>query len=40
MTIVPDAVFPVEIVSGVPVVTTPEEVDITNADGLRAAQSP
>jgi anti-sigma B factor antagonist len=30
-------VFPVEIVSGVPVVTTPEQVDITNADGLRAA---
>jgi anti-sigma B factor antagonist len=37
MTMVPDAVFPVEIVSGVPVVTTPEQVDITNADGLRAA---
>lgn len=34
---VPDAAFPVEIVSGVPVVTTPEQVDITNADGLRAA---
>ncbi len=33
----PDAVFPVEMVSGVPVVTTPGQVDITNADGLRAA---
>ena len=29
--------FPVELVRGVPVVTAPEEVDITNADGLRAA---
>jgi anti-sigma B factor antagonist len=37
MTMVPDAMFPVEVVSGVPVVTTPEQVDITNADGLRAA---
>jgi len=27
----PDAGFPVEMVSGVPVVVTPEEVDITNA---------
>jgi len=33
----PDAMFPVEIVSGVPVVATPEEIDITNAGGLRAA---
>ena len=33
----PDTAFPVEAVSGVPVVTAPEEVDITNADGLRAA---
>ena len=33
----PDASFPVEMVSGVPVVVTPEEIDITNADGLRAA---
>ena len=33
----PDARFPVEMVSGVPVVVTPEEIDITNADGLRAA---
>jgi len=31
----PDAGFPVEMVSGVPVVMTPEEVDITNAAGLR-----
>ena len=31
----PDAGFPVELVSGVPVVVTPEEVDITNAAGLR-----
>ena len=29
--------FPVEVVSGVPVVTAPEEIDITNAAGLRAA---
>jgi len=33
----PDAMFPVEIVDGVPVVTTPGHIDITNADGLRAA---
>ncbi|HEU5388430.1 MAG TPA: STAS domain-containing protein [Streptosporangiaceae bacterium] len=33
----PDAGFPVEMVSGVPVVVTPEEVDITNAAGLRGA---
>ena len=33
----PDARFSVEVVSGVPVVVTPEEIDITNADGLRAA---
>jgi anti-sigma B factor antagonist len=32
----PDARFPVEMVSGVPVVVTPEDIDITNADGLRA----
>ena len=30
-----DAGFPVEMVSGVPVVVTPEEVDITNAARLR-----
>jgi anti-anti-sigma factor len=29
--------FPVEMVRGVPVVTAPEEIDITNAAGLRAA---
>ena len=33
----PDASFPVEMIGGVPVVVTPEEIDITNADGLRAA---
>jgi anti-sigma B factor antagonist len=33
----PDLRFPVEVVTGVPVVTAPEEVDITNASGLRAA---
>jgi anti-sigma B factor antagonist len=33
----PEARFPVEIVSSVPVVVTPEEIDITNAAGLRAA---
>ena len=32
----PEASFPVEVVSGVPVVTAPEEIDITNAAGLRA----
>jgi anti-sigma B factor antagonist len=29
--------FPVELVEGVPVVATPEEIDITNADALRSA---
>ena len=33
----PDIAFPVEAVGGVPVVTAPEDIDITNADGLRAA---
>ena len=33
----PEASFPVEVVSGVPVVTAPREIDITNAAGLRAA---
>jgi anti-sigma B factor antagonist len=33
----PDAMFPVELVGAVPVVAAPEEIDITNADGLRAA---
>jgi anti-sigma B factor antagonist len=32
-----DGRFPVELVSGVPVVTAPEEVDITNAPDLRSA---
>lgn len=33
----PDASFPVQLVGGVPVVVAPEEIDITNAAGLRAA---
>ena len=33
----PEISFPVEVVEGVPVVTAPEEIDITNAAGLRAA---
>jgi anti-anti-sigma factor len=33
----PEASFLVEVVSGVPVVTAPEEIDIGNAAGLRAA---
>jgi anti-sigma B factor antagonist len=33
----PDAIFPVKMARGVPVVSAPEEIDITNADGLRAA---
>ena len=33
----PDLGFPVEVVRGVPVVAAPEEIDITNAAGLRAA---
>ncbi len=32
-----EAGFVVELVGGVPVVTTPEEIDITNAPRLRAA---
>jgi len=32
-----DVGFPVEVIGGVPVVTAPEAVDITNADGLRSA---
>lgn len=32
-----DALFPVALVGGVPVVTAAEEIDITNAGGLRAA---
>jgi anti-sigma B factor antagonist len=33
----PEVSFPVEVISGVPVVTAPEEIDIANAAGLRAA---
>jgi anti-sigma B factor antagonist len=29
--------FPVEVVSGVPIVSAPEEIDVANAAGLRAA---
>jgi len=32
-----DGRFPVELVSGVPVVAAPEEIDITNAPELRSA---
>ncbi len=32
-----DGKFPVELVSGVPVVTAPQEIDITNAPELRSA---
>ena len=32
-----DGGFPVGMIGGVPVVTAPEEIDITNAEGLRAA---
>jgi anti-sigma B factor antagonist len=32
-----EARFPIAVVRGVPVVTVPEEVDVTNAPGLRAA---
>jgi anti-sigma B factor antagonist len=33
----PDGRCPVEVVGGVPVVAAPEEIDITNAEGLRSA---
>jgi hypothetical protein len=33
----PEISFPVEMAGGVPVVTAPEEIDITNAGGLRSA---
>jgi anti-sigma B factor antagonist len=33
----PEVMFPVEVVRGVPVVAAPAEIDITNATGLRAA---
>lgn len=32
----PDAAFPLDYIRGLPVVTAPEEIDITNADALRA----
>ena len=32
-----EATFPVQVFDGVPVIATPEEIDITNAVGLRAA---
>ncbi|HEX5300668.1 MAG TPA: hypothetical protein VFW50_27120, partial [Streptosporangiaceae bacterium] len=34
---VPEVRFPVEVTGGVPVVAAPEEIDITSAEGLRAA---
>ena len=37
VTQVPETSFPVEVIEGVPVVIAPEEIDITNADGLQAA---
>jgi anti-sigma B factor antagonist len=33
----PEVRFPVETIRGMPVVTAPEEIDTTNADGLRAS---
>ena len=33
----PEDMFPVEVVGGVPVVAAPEEIDITNAEALRSA---
>jgi len=33
----PDARFPIERVRGIPVISAPEEIDITNADVLRTA---
>ncbi len=33
----PDVRFPVEMIKGVPVLTAPEEIDITNAGGLETA---
>jgi anti-sigma B factor antagonist len=33
----PQLGFPVEMISGVPVVAAPAEIDMTNADGLRTA---
>jgi anti-sigma B factor antagonist len=34
---VPEISFPVQVVEGVPVVTAPEEIDLANAAGLKAA---
>lgn len=34
---VPDSGFPVEVIGSVPVVAAPEDIDITNAAGLRTA---
>jgi anti-sigma B factor antagonist len=34
---VPDLGFPVEVIGGVPVLAAPEDIDITNAAGLRTA---
>lgn len=33
----PEVSFPIAVVGGVPVVTAPEEIDVTNVPGLRAA---
>jgi anti-sigma B factor antagonist len=33
----PEIRFPVEVIQGLPVVTAPEEIDITNADELRVS---
>ena len=33
----PDVRFPVDVIQGIPVVATPEEIDITNATELRTA---
>lgn len=33
----PEVMFPIEVVSGVPVVTVLEEIDVTNAEALRLA---
>jgi anti-sigma B factor antagonist len=33
----PEASFTVEVIGGLPVVATPEEIDISNAEGLRTA---
>ena len=33
----PEISFPVQVVEGVPVVTAPEEIDLANAAGLKAA---